>query len=126
MLAIFFTTTQGRIYNPNDKFLEILGYSKEDIQFLDWKKLTPPGYEEIDAKVTEELMTKGVSGPFEKEYFAKNGEKIPLIIGGAFVDPIKKEEALVYMFDARKQKQALEARSRFISDVSHGKKIIKK
>ncbi len=85
MLGIGYWDVNGSILGANDKLLEIIGYSREDVLTgkLDWIAITPPEYRQADQKVLEAIMETGVCDPFEKEYIHKDGHRIHILIGAA-------------------------------------------
>ena len=64
------------ITEANDAFLTIVGYERADLP-LNWRTVTPPGFEEQDACVIDQMKERGFCDPFEKEYLTKNGRRVP-------------------------------------------------
>jgi PAS domain S-box-containing protein len=64
----------------NDRFLDMLGYSREDLAAgrLSWPDLTPPEYAPLDELAHEECLRYGGCAPFEKELIAKDGSRVPV------------------------------------------------
>lgn len=69
----------------NDAFLELVGYSRDDLQAgrLIWPDLTPPEYASLDELAHEEGLRCGACTPFEKELIRKDGTRIPVLIATA-------------------------------------------
>ena len=74
-----------RIPEANDTFLELVGYSREDLQSgrLHWPDLTPPEYLGLDEVAHEEGLRFGACTPFEKELIRKDGSRIPVLVATA-------------------------------------------
>ena len=74
-----------RIPEANDTFLELIGYSREDLQAgrLRWPDLTPPEYVALDELAHEEGLRFGACTPFEKELIRKDGTRVPVLIATA-------------------------------------------
>ena len=74
-----------RIPEANDAFLELVGYSREDLQAgrLSWPDLTPPEYLALDEIAHEEGLQFGACTPFEKELTRKDGTRIPVLVATA-------------------------------------------
>ncbi len=72
----------------NDAFLEMMGYSQEDLQQepLNWSKITPSEYLHLDESANRQASQIGYTEPFEKEFFHKDGTRIPVLLGGAIFD----------------------------------------
>jgi formate hydrogenlyase transcriptional activator len=71
-----------RIPEANDAFLELTGYTREDLLSgrLNWPDLTPPEYFAVDDLAHEECLRCGACTPFEKELIRKDGVRIPVLI----------------------------------------------
>src|SRR5271155_3981342 len=71
-----------RIPEANDAFLELAGYSREDLQAgrLRWPDLTPPEYLAHDELAHEEGLRFGACTPFEKELLRKDGTRVPVLV----------------------------------------------
>ncbi len=70
------------ILEANDTFLELVGYSREDLPAgrLHWPDLTPPEYLALDELAHEEAMIFGACSPFEKEWIRKDGTRVPVLL----------------------------------------------
>jgi PAS domain S-box-containing protein len=73
------------IPEANDAFLELVGYSREDLQagLLNWPDLTPPEYFALDEVAHEEELRFGACTPFEKELIQKDGTRVPVLVATA-------------------------------------------
>ncbi|MEY2606447.1 MAG: hypothetical protein QOH31_4269 [Verrucomicrobiota bacterium] len=71
----------------------MVGYSHEDLISgrLRWKDLTPADWQDRDERVIAELEATGIIQPFEKEYFRKDGNRVPVLIGAAIFEGSKNE-----------------------------------
>lgn len=69
----------------NDAFLELVGYSREDLLAgrLHWPDLTPPEYTPLDELAHEEGLRSGACTPFEKELLRKDGTRVPVLVATA-------------------------------------------
>lgn len=81
-LGIVLTDMQGRFIEFNDAFLNICGYSVQELQELDYWQLTPRSYAADEARQLELLQSVGRYGPYEKEYLRKDGQRVPLSLNG--------------------------------------------
>jgi PAS domain S-box-containing protein len=95
-----------RIFEANDVFLRMVGYTREDLAAgrLSWRNITPPEFIHLDERGIEELLATGSCGPFEKEYFRKDGSRLPILIGATLLDrdPLK---WLCFVVDLTDRKQ---------------------
>jgi PAS domain S-box-containing protein len=84
IVGIFFWDLDGRILEANDAFLGIVGYDRQDLALgrVRWTDLTPPEWLERDTHERIPVLTEtGSLQPFEKEYFRKDGSRVPVLIG---------------------------------------------
>jgi PAS domain S-box-containing protein len=73
------------ISEANDAFLDLIGYTREDLQAgkLHWPALTPPEFAPLDELAHEEGLRFGACTPFEKEFLCKDGTRVPVLIAMA-------------------------------------------
>ncbi len=97
----------GRITDANDLFLKMVGYTREDLAagLLNWKEMTPPEWRERNDEGVEEIRHRRSGSPYEKEYFRKDGSRLPILIGGALFEDSANEGASLIL-DISQQKQA--------------------
>jgi PAS domain S-box-containing protein len=74
-----------RIPEANDAFLDLVGYTQEDLLSgaLNWPDLTPPEYSALDDLAHEEGLRFGACTPYEKELLRKDGTRVPVLIATA-------------------------------------------
>lgn len=113
MAPLILATHQGQIVDANEAFLQLVGYSRAELEAgaLRWRALTPPEYEPLDDAAIEELEATGKFTPFEKEYVAKDGTRVPILLGGAHLGD-GNQNILCYVLDLRAQRRLEEQRSR--------------
>ena len=77
------------INEANDAFLRILGMPRERLRDvgLSIDQITPKEHRERDEQAFAELFRVGSVAPFEKEYIAEDGRRVPVLVGGALVEP---------------------------------------
>ena len=69
----------GRIAECNQAFADMLGYSKEELKNLTYQEITPTRWHQMDAKIVEEqILKRGYSDEYEKEYIRKDGTVFPI------------------------------------------------
>ncbi|MBE9189898.1 PAS domain S-box protein [Gloeocapsopsis crepidinum LEGE 06123] len=106
VLGIIIADMQGKILDANDAFLQMMGYTKQDvISGLYWKDITPSEYEEIDRRAAAQMRSSRILTPFEKEYIRKDGSRVPILIGGALIDYVK-EIGICYVLDLSDRKRS--------------------
>ncbi|MEW5745068.1 MAG: EAL domain-containing protein [Nitrospirota bacterium] len=62
----------------NKAFVDLTGYSTEELRSMTMMDLTPPEWHGHEARILEELHRTGQPQLFQKEYIRKDGTRIPL------------------------------------------------
>jgi PAS domain S-box-containing protein len=110
IIGIIIWDLEGRILEANHAFLSMGGYDREDIISgrLNRTDLTPPEWRERDARTDAELKMVGAVQPFEKEYFRKDGGRVPVLIGlAAFGE--ERDQGVAFVLDLTERKCAEQA-----------------
>jgi len=107
IIGIFFWDLEGRILEANDIFLRMVGYDREDLLSgrMRWTDLTPPEWRDRAANIAEEVKTTGIARPYEKEYFRKDGSRVPVLIGSAIFKQAG-NQGVAFLLDLTERKQA--------------------
>ncbi|MEI6126977.1 MAG: PAS domain S-box protein [Pseudomonadota bacterium] len=70
---------EGRFVAFNPSYLEMLGYTAEELLGKSYKVITPPGIEEWEDRIVrEQIQGRGYSDVYEKEYIRKDGTIVPV------------------------------------------------
>jgi PAS domain S-box-containing protein len=110
IIGIVVWNAGGDILEANDEFLRMVGYEREDLVSgrVSWGDLTPPEWRERDERALAEIGATGSAHPFEKEYFRKDGSRVPVLIGGALFEA-SRNEGVAFVLDLTERKRAEEA-----------------
>ncbi len=72
-------TLDGRIIETNRAFRELLGYSAEELSSLHYNDFTPEKWHAQERELVQrQILTRGYSEVYEKEYLRKDGSIIPV------------------------------------------------
>ncbi|MGI4737108.1 MAG: CheR family methyltransferase, partial [Janthinobacterium lividum] len=73
------------LLRANDAFLEMVGYTRQEFEArtFTWLDFTPPEHREASWQVIAQLQQTGRGGPYEKEYFRKDGSRAWLMFVAA-------------------------------------------
>ena len=110
IIGIFIWNLEGEIIEANEAFLHMVEYSREDLLSgrVHWRDLTPAEWRERDERVVAELKATGTAQPFQKEYFRKDGSRVPVLLGAAMFEG-SGNEGVAFVLDLSEQKRAEEA-----------------
>ena len=110
IIGIFIWHFDGRILEANEAFLHIVGHDHEDLAAgrIRWTDLTPPEWHDRDTRLIQEHRATGILQPFEKEYFRKDGSRVPVLIGVATFED-SGEQGVAFVLDLTERKRAEEA-----------------
>ena len=103
LVAILFTDLAGNILSADDSFLEMLGYSSENVP-PSIHDLTPGEHHRLDEEAFEKLMAFGACAPYEKDFLKQDGSQIPVLFGAA----LHEEEIACFAIDLSHNKQSQE------------------
>jgi PAS domain S-box-containing protein len=124
IIGIFIWELEGGILEANDAFLTMLGYDREDLVAgrLHWTELTPPEWRDRDEQLMPELKMSGTLQPFEKEYFRKDGSRVPVLIGVAAFEETG-NRGVAFVLDLTERKRAQEALNRAGAELAHVSRV---
>jgi PAS domain S-box-containing protein len=107
IVGIIIWNIDGQIIEANDAFLGMVGYDREDLASgrVNRTDLTPREWGERDARTLAEMKASGTVQPFEKEYFRKDGSRIPVLIGVTAFDE-KRNQGVGFVLDLTQRKRA--------------------
>jgi PAS domain S-box-containing protein len=107
IIGIFFWDLEGRIIEANDTFLRMVGCDREDLVSgrVRWADLTPPEWRDVSARAVEEVKITGSLQPYEREYFRKDGSRVPVLIGAAAFDE-QRDQGVAFVLDLTERKRA--------------------
>jgi PAS domain S-box-containing protein len=113
IIGIFMWNLEGEIIEANEAFLQMLGFSREDLisRRVRWTDLTPPEWRERDERALAEIKATGTLQPFQKEYSRKDGSRVPVMIGCAMLEE-SGSEGVAFVLDLSQQKRAEDERKR--------------
>jgi two-component system cell cycle sensor histidine kinase/response regulator CckA len=70
---------EGRVTDANQPFIDLIGYSKEELLELSIFDLTPSKWHGFEKRIIDEqVLVRGYSDVFEKEYRRKDGSIVPV------------------------------------------------
>ena len=110
IIGIFITGLEGQVLEANDAFLRLVGYDRDDLVSgrVRWTDLTPPAWRERDKRALAELSSNTIAQPYEKEFFRKDGSRVPVLIGGALFEE-GGNEGVAFVLDLTERNRAEEA-----------------
>ncbi len=110
IIGIFIWDVDGRIVEANESFLRLVQYNREDLVSgrVRWTDLTPEEWQDDTARRVAEVMSTGAAQPREKEYFRRDGSRVPVLIGGAALGE-RQDRGIAFVVDLTERKRAEEA-----------------
>ena len=123
VVGIVMWNLEGAITDANDAFLRMVQYNREDLASgrVRWMELTPSHWRDRDEEALADLKATGIFQPFEKEYFRKDGSRVPVLLGGTFFEG-SGNEGVAFVLDLSEQKRAERALRRseaFLAESQH-------
>lgn len=109
IIGVTLTNTNGQIVQANDAFLNMLGYSREEmLAGLVRSHNVMPESLEISDRTNLDLEPIGVFQPEEKEYIHKDHSRVPILIASSLLQEPdnKQEEVISFCLDISERKRA--------------------
>lgn len=70
---------EGRIIEFNGAYRKLLGYRAGELRTMTYEDITPAGWHGMEQRIiSEQVLARGYSEVYEKEYRRKNGDVIPI------------------------------------------------
>ncbi|MCL1473616.1 PAS domain S-box protein [Argonema antarcticum] len=115
-IGVAVTNFSGNISEVNDAFVEMVGYTREELLEgkVNWQNITPPEYLSLDEQAIEQLRISGVCTPFEKEFIRSDGSRISVLIGITRL-AADKDDCLGFAIDISDRKRAEEERTKLLA-----------
>jgi PAS domain S-box-containing protein len=120
IIGIFFWSLDGGVTDANDAFLALVGYDREDLRSgrIRWTDMTPPEWLEADRGAIDQVRSKGFAQPFEKEFFRKDGRRVPVLVGPAAFSGTR-DEGVAFVLDLTEQKEAEQRLQLMVNELNH-------
>ena len=124
VVGIVMWNLEGAITGANDAFLRMVQYDREDLASggVRWTDLTPAEWRGHDEQAVADLKASGILQPFEKEYFRKDGSRVPVLLGGALFEG-SGNEGVAFVLDLSDQKRAERALRRSEAFLAEGQRL---
>jgi PAS domain S-box-containing protein len=134
IVGIFIWDIEGQILEANDAFLRIIDYDRDDLlsRRLRWTDLTPPEWLDRDKQHwVPQIEATGTLPPFEKEFYRKDGSRVPVLLGAATFEEVGRQ-GVAFVLDLTERKvaeaeraarraaeAANQAKNAFLANMSH-------
>jgi PAS domain S-box-containing protein len=105
IIGIIISDLDGSIFEANDAFLNMLGYTRDDLAsgHIQWKQLTPAEWQAASDRAAAQIRATGSCDVFEKAYFRKDGSRVPVLVAGAAVE---QTQTVSFILDLTERKRA--------------------
>ena len=119
--GVVFVGLNGPVEEANPAYLDMLGYQLDELVGMTYQQLTPPRWAAMEADiVAEQLLSRGYTDEYEKEYIRKGGSVFPVAVRAILVRdetgaPVR---IMGIVRDITEQKQAKEALERHARDLA--------
>ncbi|MBD2056182.1 PAS domain S-box protein [Oculatella sp. FACHB-28] len=117
IIGINFGDLQGNILDANDAFLNLIGYTRADLQAgqLQLEAITPPEYHHLDEQAGRQSLSSDACAPYEKEYIRKDGSRVSVLVAGARLEDSK--TGIGFIVDLTERKR-IEQTLRYLAETS--------
>jgi PAS domain S-box-containing protein len=115
IIGTLITDVKGPILEANDAFLAMVGWERGEFlaRGFDSSQITPPEWNDVTTILRRQLEERGLAAPMEKEYFCKDGSRVPVLVGLVRLDATRVVSFVLDMTE-RKRLEQLQRDSREI------------
>jgi len=106
LVGVVYWKANGEIEDANDKFLELIGYTRTELRQgkINWKGITPPEPMNESTHAHSEAWRIRINpAPREKEFINKDGSRIPVMFAGTAMDD---SSGVAFAIDISERKKA--------------------
>jgi PAS domain S-box-containing protein len=102
----------------------MVGYDRDELvgARVRWTDLTPPEWRDRHARAAAELKRTGTVRPYEREYFRKDGSRMPALIGSAAFDE-QQDQGVAFVLDLTERKRAEESLHKMQMELAHANRV---
>ena len=120
IIGVLISDSKGEIIESNDAFLKMVGYTREELVSgrMRWRDMTPAEWKEASEQGVVQVNTTGACKVFEKEYYRKDGSRVPVLVGAA---RFEKNSIVAFAIDLSERKRAEEALQLISRDLQESK-----
>jgi len=120
IIGMLIADLDGTIYEANDSFLSLIQYTREELDAgkINWKRITPPEYQAISNTSNAEVLRRGMSEPFVKEYIRHDGSRVHVLVGKVLLNR-RTKRILAFCLNVSEQIALEQKKNEFISIASH-------
>jgi PAS domain S-box-containing protein len=100
IVGIAFGDDQGHITDANDAFLQMAGYSRDEVMAdeVSWPALMPVEFHTRQLQALQEILTTGRCAPFETSLIRSDGKYIPALVAAARLS-VRRREGVAFVLD---------------------------
>jgi PAS domain S-box-containing protein len=124
LVGIFFWQLDGRIVDANGAFLDMVGFSEDELRagHINWRELTPPECDAADGRALAELRSTSVCQIYEKEFVRRDGGRVAVLMGSAFLDG-PEEGGISFALDITERKRVEDERARLVRELRQAVRV---
>jgi PAS domain S-box-containing protein len=125
IIGVIIADLDGSIIEANDAFLEMLGYSRDDLvgERLRWTALTPAEWHATTQRAIAQIRATGRCDTYEIEYIRKDGSRVPALVGGAAFGDTR-SQSISFALDLSERRRAEEDLHRAHAELAHVTRVL--
>lgn len=124
IIGIIYGWISGSIRDANDAFLQMVGYTREDLRSrqLNWHRMTPSSQQALIDRRIEQLQQNHISPPAQQNLIHRDGTYVPVLMGLALLEETA-DEVIGFVLDLtalHRTEQALQENYNLLQSVIEG------
>jgi len=122
IIGVLISDSKGEVIESNDAFLKMVGYTREELVsgHMRWRDMTPAEWKVASEQGVAQVESTGVCKVFEKEYYRKDGSRVPVLVGAA---RFQNNSTVAFAIDLTWRKSAEEALRRSEFYLTEGQRL---
>lgn len=125
IIGVVIKDRDGSIIDANDAFLEMLGYTRDELSSgrLRLATVTPVEWRAATARAAAEIRATGRCATYEKEYVRKDGSRVSVLVGGAAFEDTR-SHSVSFVVDLSERKRSEESLQRAHAELAHISRVM--
>ncbi len=104
-IGISINRLDGAFVDANKALIKMLGYDLSELRKLNYKGVSPEGFDESDNEQMKNLKENGSYGPYERKIITAGGDTITVKVSGVLINQNDEDLILSNVEDITKQKK---------------------
>jgi PAS domain S-box-containing protein len=118
VIGVLISDSNGEIVESNDAYLKMVGYTREELVSgrMRWRDMTPSQWKVASEYGVAQVEATGACKVFEKEYYRKDGSRVPVLVGAARFEKSSTVAFAVDLTELKRAEQTLRRSQHYLAE----------